>query len=132
MNNHSQALITARRDGFLVTRDSWHRVEHCWRAECDIRGVPSIVIFIRRGSVYLYIDPPRPMKETAANILWPRFLAVAERHRLREFVCSSGFCSITVPHTGLQDIRALAVNAATLVRSINDICPERVPKEQQA
>ena len=127
--SRNQSLIDAYRNEYLVIRDSWQAEEREWRNDCDMRGIPSTVVFIRRGTVYLYIDPPRPMKEAAVDILWPRFLVIAKRYRV-QFCCGPSFCSITAPRKALQDILALALNTSVLVKNMDNICPPYPKRER--
>lgn len=123
----SKAITDARSCEFLICRDHWRAIERAWRAECDRRAVPSIVVTLRRGNACLYIDPPRAMRQEAVDLLWPLFhgAAIQRARGTNEpvpFGCSRGFCQINLARA---DALTLAAQASLIVRNIPDICPRR-------
>src|SRR3989344_5293536 len=93
-------LTEARERGYLVCRASQREIERQWRATCDSKGVPSIVVHLRRGIAGLYIDPPRAMRQDVMTLLWPMFRhAAAKRCRANKpipFGCSRHYCQINL------------------------------------
>ena len=132
MNN--QAIIKARQHGFLICRYEWHLIEKAWREECDAKRVPIMVVNLYQGQGSFYIDPITDMHPRAVDLLWPLFETVAirlakRRNKAMTWACTSHYCGITLLKS---EAFTLAHQSALIVRNFPDICPEHIPKKQEA